>query len=588
MANVILKKLTGNFKLKIDDLSRTMPMGQTRTLIQGELLLCENQTELGFSISQSDTITVNGSLFEGDLETLQELLGNTVFNEANDPSGRVISYTEGAPVLSVGNNFLTINKGDEYDRPLKIAIMGGSHAEGLNYPIPLPLEQRLYYRLGSIFDANYGLYGYSYPFSAQPIDIDPNGKNLGKFGYYSANWMSDGNNPNVDPLRNITKAVADKPDVIFAVFGSNEPNNSVPVDTALSRYKEIFDIAKSKGIRMCFTGTFPRNPYNAGQKAQLRELNAKLIEAVGEENVLDVLNVVGDANTNIKAEYNHDTVHLNGAGYQVVAEMFNNWLNSRQGINAIVGYEIQSSEDGVGGWSLYRSETDYTNINQVVDFNLYYRVRKIYFNGSASPWSDTVFVEEPIYALARFSFGNVGAESLEGWTNVFGDPNKGTINAVSNGISIKNNTIWPAVNGASAFNNTNTFGGILYMDHNGEEQLLSQTLTRSNWISGSSTGGQLLIENIPDGAYQLRVWSFTAGGGSWNINQATENIVAIGSTTVAFNGYKYYQNTDDRVKGVIINIRPTSLGRITVNVNWGTGATFGASINALELRQVGL
>jgi hypothetical protein len=191
----------------------------------------------------------------------------------------------------------------------------------------------------------------------------------------------------------------------------------------------------------------------------------------------------------------------------------------------------------------------------------------------------------PVGILARWNLGAVGAESLPGWTNVFGNPATGTISGVSDGITLKNNEPWTPVNGSSAYNNTNTRGGIRYLDDNGEEQLLSQVLTRSNWVNGSASFRSFILEDVPLGNYYLRIWSFTDGGGSWSVNTATVTFIARGLTDVSAVDYKYFQNTDDRVKGVRLPVSPKVNNTILVNVDWGTGAWFGACVNAVELRQ---
>lgn len=589
MANVILKKLTGNFKLKIDDLSRTMPMGQTRTLIQGELLLCENQTELGFSISQSDTITVNDVLFEGDLETLQELLGNTVFNEANDPSGRVISYTEGAPVLTQDETALSIAKGT-LDIPLSIVTLGDSHGAGIDYPMPLPEQERFYKIQGDLFQDK-ATFGYSYPLSSNLYDLDPDGKNFSKFNYYSAKWMPDGDNSEVDIERNITAALANNPDIIMCVFTSNEPNFNVTVATAVSRFKTMFELAKSQGVRLWFTGTYPRNAYNATQKQQLVDINEQLKVAVGEDNVMDVLFVLGDENINIKPEYAHgDTVHINGAGTTLVINKFEDRIVNDPGITSIIGYEVYESDNGIDGWVLSETLNGYDAVTFIGEDEKHYKVRRLYSTGQSSPYSNTVQYIEPLKITARFDFAGAGIAAVSGWTAVRGEPSVGVFSATdSNGITCGNNVAFtPSGGGGSAF--PNGFGSLLYLDNSGAEQTVPLGVMANLWSEWSDTTKGLLVTGLnPAKSYRFRPFgSITKIDGLFTEVLNNKNkYVFVGATTVTTDGlYNFFQNTDDRVDGVNVLIKPDTNGHVMIQMKKGVDNVLACVVNALEIQEV--
>lgn len=193
------------------------------------------------------------------------------------------------------------NNGYAAQDVLKVVVLGSSTSEGTGSTGGLGWVSR-------------------YTAYLKNISINNEVINLGKGGYSTYNIMPNGNSvpnrPSPDTDRNITKALLYNPDVIIVNMPSNDIANGYLTSEVLANYATLKTLADAAGAEIYFATTQPRN-FEVEKRQQQVIIKDQTI-ATYPDRYLDFWTGIAESDGTIKTEYNHDGIHVNNAGHEVL------------------------------------------------------------------------------------------------------------------------------------------------------------------------------------------------------------------------------------------------------------------------------
>jgi lysophospholipase L1-like esterase len=146
--------------------------------------------------------------------------------------------------------------------------------------------------------------------------------NLAVGGYSSYKLLPTGMHSEVDPERNITRALSLHPQIIIVSLPSNDVLFGIPLATSMKNFRIIRAVAAAGHAKVFFTTTQPRNLPEASARELIR-VTADSIRRQFNPFVIDVYDELTDvANKHfIKNKYinaNQDGVHVNPSGHRYI------------------------------------------------------------------------------------------------------------------------------------------------------------------------------------------------------------------------------------------------------------------------------
>jgi lysophospholipase L1-like esterase len=123
-----------------------------------------------------------------------------------------------------------------------------------------------------------------------------------------------------DPVRNVTAALAEQPNVIIINLPSNDVNlPDYNKKETMDNFRYLFQQISSAGVRCFITTTQPRNDMSTAQRQLLRELYDSVINNFGVY-AIDVWSdlVSNDGQNLLRSEVNADNIHPNNLGHRLL------------------------------------------------------------------------------------------------------------------------------------------------------------------------------------------------------------------------------------------------------------------------------
>jgi len=191
-------------------------------------------------------------------------------------------------------------------RPLRLVVIGSSTAAGVGaHPVDSSWVNRYRAYLKTLHPAS------------QVV-------NLAKSGYQTCHLMPSGHKPPPgrpapDTLRNITAALALRPDAIIVNLPSNDASAGYPAKEQLDNFEAIAFNAWYADVPIWITSVQPRNFDSLKIQTQFQVLNA-MHKRYGDQaiNFWDML-ATGDGTVNPRYDCG-DGIHLNNAGHALLYE----------------------------------------------------------------------------------------------------------------------------------------------------------------------------------------------------------------------------------------------------------------------------
>ncbi len=149
--------------------------------------------------------------------------------------------------------------------------------------------------------------------------------NLALAGFTSYNILPTGyavapGRPMPDSLRNISKALTYKPDLVIINLPTNDIASLYTDDEILSNFRAVSNLLDNSQIPYIVTGTQPRNFATYDQRKRLKTLNDKL-RNMYPNSIEDFLERLSEPTWEILSAYSFgDGVHLNNQGHLVIFE----------------------------------------------------------------------------------------------------------------------------------------------------------------------------------------------------------------------------------------------------------------------------
>ena len=148
--------------------------------------------------------------------------------------------------------------------------------------------------------------------------------NLGFGGLTTFHILPTGTNngafrPAVDQARNITAALALKPQVILINMPTNDVANGFSDTETMNNFATVINAARAAGVKVLLTGTQPRGDIPLASRQRLQSQNTTLLGTYGGD-CINVYDELTDFTTySIKSLYSAgDNVHLNNAGHAYI------------------------------------------------------------------------------------------------------------------------------------------------------------------------------------------------------------------------------------------------------------------------------
>lgn len=141
-----------------------------------------------------------------------------------------------------------------------------------------------------------------------------------------SDYAPGGNLPRPDKSRNITMALALKPNAIIINLPSNDANADYSAEAQMANFERITALARQSGVPCWVTTTQPRNfeHDSAAVRLSKRSLLLTVRDAIKQkygEHTLDFWTQFAEADGSIKAMYgNPDGVHLNDAAHALLVQ----------------------------------------------------------------------------------------------------------------------------------------------------------------------------------------------------------------------------------------------------------------------------
>jgi acyl-CoA thioesterase-1 len=191
----------------------------------------------------------------------------------------------------------------------KIVILGSSTAEGTGaIPIDSSWANKLKQKSRSFSVMNLSVGGYE-TYLAMPTGE----LTLGK--------------PAPDTAHNITKTVAQHPDLVIMSFPSNDIARNYTDEEIIKNYRRLTSILEIANIPYLIFGTQPRNFSSMSQRLRLKVLNDKL-KTIYLSNYYDFLAAMSTPSYEIIPDFSFgDGIHLNNKGHNLI---FTGLLSTRQ------------------------------------------------------------------------------------------------------------------------------------------------------------------------------------------------------------------------------------------------------------------
>ncbi|MFN8355302.1 MAG: PKD domain-containing protein [Spirosomataceae bacterium] len=192
------------------------------------------------------------------------------------------------------------------DKPIHVVVMGSSTAAGMN---------------ASVADS---AWAFRYQRFLMNLSASNRLTNLAMGGYttyhLSPSWLvAPANRPAFDPDRNITRALALKPDAIILNLTSNDIAQDFDIEETKINYNRIVSVADSAKVPIWVTTSQPRS-LNSSQMITLLKLRDWLRERFGDK-CLDFWTGFGTPDGYLLSEFDSgDHIHMNNKGHRILYE----------------------------------------------------------------------------------------------------------------------------------------------------------------------------------------------------------------------------------------------------------------------------
>jgi lysophospholipase L1-like esterase len=248
-----------------------------------------------------------------------------------------LTVTDNLGASSIGNVQVTVN--DVYIPPsgsdslncgkvFKIVVLGSSTAVGTGSS---PIDSSWVYKFRA--------YVRGKNIQSQVISLAASGFTT----YHTLNpagYVPPAGRPAPDTARNITKALAQNPDLIIINLPSNDNGGNYTLQEQKDNYERTMALANARNIPVFVTTTQPRNNLTTAQMNNQIAMRDWTYERFAEK-AIDVWTGIANSNGTINELYNSDGIHLKNGGHhiiytRVVAERVLDTLCLRKNIKPVV------------------------------------------------------------------------------------------------------------------------------------------------------------------------------------------------------------------------------------------------------------
>lgn len=274
----------------------------------GEFLQVGKTTSIRWESRNLNTVILDYSVDAGNtwsaIDTVAGFLQEYLWTIPDSPTTEALVRITADTLVDISDDVFEIS---EDSTSCTIVVLGSSTAEGTGASSP---------------DSSWVKRFASYLASDTRYKVT----NLARGGFTTYHILPTGTqipagvNINIDPARNVTRALEENPFAIIINMPSNDAANNFTVAQQLANFRTIVEAATSQGVRVWVATTQPRNFANPAQVAIQLAVRDSIL-SIYDEFAIDFWSDLAAENGFILPEVDSgDGVHVNNTGHRLLFE----------------------------------------------------------------------------------------------------------------------------------------------------------------------------------------------------------------------------------------------------------------------------